>query len=175
MVITISQYKDPPKSISIMECHKGFERCSIVNRDKHNLPFWGHTFLFVDFAGDSATSQWHQTAGANFGKLRGFDGKEFWDSKLSQPLKIESPPPKKNMWIGIGTLLVGDVKKGNIEYVHLFFVSTCFSQHFEVYSWCSSKQQPFDHTLSTMTRTGFLHGVHGYSFSHDHGLPNNNY
>ena len=28
MGIIISQYKDPYKPISIMECHKGFERCS---------------------------------------------------------------------------------------------------------------------------------------------------
>ena len=28
MGILICQYKDPYKPISIMECHKGFERCS---------------------------------------------------------------------------------------------------------------------------------------------------
>ena len=30
MMITISQYKDPYKPISIMECHKGFEHCSVL-------------------------------------------------------------------------------------------------------------------------------------------------
>ena len=30
MGIMISQYKDPYKPTSIMECHKGFERCSHV-------------------------------------------------------------------------------------------------------------------------------------------------
>ncbi len=28
MDIAISHYKDPYKPINIMECHKGFERCS---------------------------------------------------------------------------------------------------------------------------------------------------
>ena len=28
--ITVSQYKDPYEPISIMECHKGFERCSHI-------------------------------------------------------------------------------------------------------------------------------------------------
>ena len=28
MGIIVNQYKDPYKPISIMECHKGFERCS---------------------------------------------------------------------------------------------------------------------------------------------------
>ena len=31
MGILICQYKDPYKPVSIMECHKGFERCSSVS------------------------------------------------------------------------------------------------------------------------------------------------
>ena len=45
MGITISQYKDPHKQISIMECHKGFERCS--SRLWHSDPM-----QFVHLFGD---------------------------------------------------------------------------------------------------------------------------
>ena len=39
MGIIISQYKDPYKLISIMECHKGFERCSNEFHEYSWYPF----------------------------------------------------------------------------------------------------------------------------------------
>lgn len=142
---------------------------TIVNRDQHALPLWpdiSSVFQQVTVQRHNCIKPQEQTwrlreklMERNFGTRNCHN---LWRLDINKNNNVEYV---------VCSLLMDDVKKGIFPLVFLF--NLFFSILKSVYSWCSPhSEQPFDHTLSTMTRTWFLHG---YSFPHNHGSVKNNY
>lgn len=98
----------------------------------------GHTFLpfFNRWQCNVTTASNRRSKDGNFEKI---DGKEFWDSKLSQPLKIRYQKNDNVEYVVFSWMMS---KK---EYFPLFFFSTCFSAF---WSQCIHDAPPTQSNLS---------------------------
>ena len=108
-----------------------------VNRDQHAVPLWSHISAVENrWQCNVTTASNRRSKHGNFEKT---DGKEFWNSKLSQPLKIRYQKNDNVEYVVFSWMMS---KK---EYFPLFFFSTCFSAF---WSQCIHDAPPTQSNLS---------------------------